>query len=512
MISLKSFFGASTRSNASLATVLGFAAAAALATGACRSSDPATTDAPPANPADAHLNGDGMVITPTVDAANVGVKTIYEIQNPDNSVPTGSIVEVDNVVVTAIDTYGSRTGAIWVEEVNGGPYSGVQVFGAPTAQASLLSVGDIVKITGAAKAEFALATDTSGKTDTELEKPTGGAITITKTGTGTVPAPMTLDATAIAAMSQPDQDTQWRMWEGVLVTVTHAQLTSAPKSFSTTDATEFTVDLTGELEMESTLSAFPTTGSFVVEDCLTSVTGIVDYFFNYLILPRATADIVEGGTGCPTPTSATAAGIQGGTDTGLVSLTNVFVTAISNNGADLWVADSLTAAANNGVYAFVGGSTALPTGVVVGAKVNVIGTVSEFGGTTPVTGNNTITEVGHAVVSFVAAPTTAPTPIVEPLATVASLTAGEPYEGVLVQMNNVKCTVVTPPTLYTLSDGTNTIVTSDFAFPTGTGTLPLTVNTCYASITGISDGNFTTNTRTLGIRSAADVVAGGTCN
>ena len=251
----------------SLVTILGFAAAASLATGACRSSDPATVDAPIANQPDANLTLPDAPIVAADAAVIPGNTTIYDIQNPNNMIPTGALVTVAGVVVTEIDTFGSRTGAVWVEEVGGGPYSGVQVFGAPIAQVSALSIGDVVTITGSSKGEFALPADTSGRTDTELEKPTGGAITITKTGTAAVPTPATVDATAVAAMSPADQDATWRMWEGVLITVTNVQLTSAPKSFSTTDPTEFTVNLTGELEMESTLAAFPTTSSFVIEDC-----------------------------------------------------------------------------------------------------------------------------------------------------------------------------------------------------------------------------------------------------
>ena len=128
----------------SLVTILGFAAAASLATGACRSSDPATVDAPIANQPDANLTLPDAPIVAADAAVIPGNTTIYDIQNPNNMIPTGALVTVAGVVVTEIDTFGSRTGAVWVEEVGGGPYSGVQVFGAPIAQVSALSIGDVV--------------------------------------------------------------------------------------------------------------------------------------------------------------------------------------------------------------------------------------------------------------------------------------------------------------------------------------------------------------------------------
>src|SRR5439155_503285 len=35
--------------------------------------------------------------------------------------------------------------------------------------------------------------------------------------------------------------------------------------------------------------------------CMASVTGVVDYFYDYLLLPRSTTELTTGGTGCPPP-------------------------------------------------------------------------------------------------------------------------------------------------------------------------------------------------------------------
>src|SRR5436853_2247743 len=57
--------------------------------------------------------------------------TIQEIQS--TNMVAGTQVSVKGVVVTAIDTYGGKTGDFWVEEPGGGEFSGVHVFGAALA-------------------------------------------------------------------------------------------------------------------------------------------------------------------------------------------------------------------------------------------------------------------------------------------------------------------------------------------------------------------------------------------
>src|SRR5262249_38652340 len=71
--------------------------------------------------------------------------SIQDVQS--DAMPPGTPVELHGVVVTAIDTFGGKTGDLWVEEPSGGPFSGIHVFGAPVAQVANLAVGDIVDIT-----------------------------------------------------------------------------------------------------------------------------------------------------------------------------------------------------------------------------------------------------------------------------------------------------------------------------------------------------------------------------
>src|SRR5438445_6306135 len=99
------------------------------------------------------------------DGPNPGGITIQMVQN--DAMAPGTPVELHGVVVTAIDSFGAKTGNFWVEEPEGGPFSGVLVFKADATQVAQLAVGDIVDISGAEKAEFALTSDMSGLTDTE---------------------------------------------------------------------------------------------------------------------------------------------------------------------------------------------------------------------------------------------------------------------------------------------------------------------------------------------------------
>ena len=65
----------------------------------------------------------------------------------DVAVPASCVkLNLKGVVVTAIDTFGGKTGDFWVQEPDGGPFSGIQVFGAPLDQVAALQIGDIVDI------------------------------------------------------------------------------------------------------------------------------------------------------------------------------------------------------------------------------------------------------------------------------------------------------------------------------------------------------------------------------
>lgn len=484
---------------------------------------------------------------------------IQDVQS-DTMAP-GTAVDLHGVVVTAVDTFGAKTGAFWVEEPGGGERSGVQVFNAPAAQVAMLAPGDIVDITGAIKSEFAISSDTSGRTVTELQAPKGGMLTITKTGTGTVPAPVVVDALAIGQKAtQAARDTEWEKWEGVLITVNNVSALSAPACITSggvcTDPTFQSFSLTGVAKAESSLVAFPTP-TVKSGDCFASMTGVVDYVFDYLIYPRSSADIVTGGTSCPpreianlcadgidndgngfgdcmdfgcevgpnawlgtscSPADATcgcSANLAVGTSankvntgtTGPVLMNNVYVTAVGPKG--FWVADATTASPNGGVFVFV---NAAPT-VSIGQQLDRIqGLAGPFDGS-KMAGTKSVIEITSPTMGTAIATGAIFTPISNSTATtLADLTNGAPFAGSLVQLQNLKVKTVTAHQVTLVDNNNVTITMADGALANFGGTAPA-VGDCYSSLTGVMDFNTFNNPqiRTINPTTVADIVKGTGC-
>ncbi|MEJ7601090.1 MAG: hypothetical protein WKG01_24515 [Kofleriaceae bacterium] len=449
------------------------------------------------------------------DAPLAGV-SIQEIQN--DNMAAGTPVDVHGVVVVAIDKYGMRTSDIYVMEPEGGELSGVHVFGAPVDKVAALAVGDIISITGAEKDEFALTSDTSGRTITELKPVSGGAMDIVKTGTGSVPEPKVIDALAIGQMAtQAERDAEWEKWEGVLVTVNNVRAFNSPNKISKSDATLLTVDMTGGLVLESAVSAFP--AGVTRDACLASATGIVDYFFDYLLYPRSSADVVTGGSACAPPEATTTvcgddidndgngfkdcednacivgeatcravttiSAIQAATPTGGIELADVYITGVSRPVTDqgsknFWVSTSLTAAPNQGIY-IRGNGADLPATFVVGAKVGVIGKAKEYNNDAM---GETLTQVEALAWSLTTAGPATTFPVDDKLAAVLTQAAtGEPYESVLVTLKDVKVTMVgTEPKFYVSTgvQGATTFLIDDDALRLEAGDL----NKCF-TFTGL---------------------------
>jgi hypothetical protein len=458
-------------------------------------------------------NGDDQ---PGVDAPVGGSVKIQDVQN--DAMPKGTAVELHGVVVTAIDAFGARTGDIWVEEVGGGPFSGVKMFGVALDQLAALTPGDLVDVTNAEKDEFALTADTSGRTTTELKGAGGGMISVVKTGAGAVPTPDVVDALAIAALDDAGKDAEWEKWEGVLITVANVTQTGAVKSFGSATPTpedSFKFEVNGKLVVESLMTGFPT--SAAPEFCYASLTGIGDYFFDHLLIPRVAEDIGAMGSTCPTETdhaacsdgldndfdgfmdcadiscqnsdpacttTTTIAEIQSGAVVGQVILNDVFVSARSKNNKNFWITQSLTAAPNEGIFVF-GTAATLDAGIVAGAKVNVTGQVTENNDSTP---GGTLTEIKTPTVTVIAPPATPIIPVAAQQASSLVVDAtGEPFESVLVTLTNVKLTVLGDPTPMTgnfgvgeLQQGTTKFLTDD-----DISLLADPVGTCYATVTGI---------------------------
>ncbi|MGN6110450.1 MAG: hypothetical protein ACTHU0_35430 [Kofleriaceae bacterium] len=421
---------------------------------------------------------------------------IQDVQN--DSMSPGTAVQLKGVVVTAIDSFGARTGDFWVQDPAGGAFSGIKVFGAPLDQVAQLAPGDIVDITNAEKDEFALTSDTSGRTVTEIKGAGGGQMVVTKKGTGTVPAPAMVDALVLGRMTKAERDAEWEKWEGVRIMVTNARQLTAIRSFNSTSPAPDTYEfrITGDARVQSALADLPEDA--VATDCYASITGVGDYFFNWLVLPTATADSVGDGTTCAAEesgttecrdgidndgdgftdcmdfscqgtdpmcsTSATISDVQMGNVTGPVELNDVYVTARSFNNKNFWIASSLTAAPNEGVYVFRGNGNTVPAldaTIVPGAKVNVVGKAEEFNNDT---NGGTLTEITGATVTLVEPAAAAPTPVTtQTAAALLDPSTGAAHESVLVQLQNVKVLSVGTATFWVgqLQQGTSTFLSDD---------------------------------------------------
>ncbi|KAB2911744.1 MAG: hypothetical protein F9K40_00265 [Kofleriaceae bacterium] len=420
-----------------------------------------------------------------VDAAN-GEQTVFQVQSDD--MPPGTPVTLRGVVVTAVDNFANPrdgnqyVGNFYVAEPEGGAFSGVLVHGAPLDQVAQLAVGDLVDITSAEKDEFSWTGD--DKTNTEVVPLANGEMTVTKVGPGTVPAPQVLDALMIGQMAETAREAEYEKWEGVLVRVENVSVTSEIRPINQDyppEAKFVKFSITGVLEVDSSLAEIPysETGEPWLSggDCLMSVTGMGDYFYNYKVLPRATADIVMGGTSCPAPeapgtctdgidndangfmdcadrgcdteeptctSDTTVANVQMGmhNDGDQVRIADAVVTAIGRgptNIQTIWVADSATAGPYNGLQVYRGTNAGMvPAGVVVGAHVTLQGEVDEFN---DASGTGTLTQLRSPTITVIPGTPEMPVPATDvPLATLIDDTTGEPYEGVLVELENVRMT------------------------------------------------------------------------
>jgi hypothetical protein len=435
------------------------------------------------------------------DGGGDGDDTIFDIQS--DAMPAGTAVTVRGVVVTAIDTYGAKRGGIYVAEPEGGAFSGVYVYLSGT-EAADLAVGNLVDLEGFVKDEFSWQSGCEGEENpggvTELSPAEGVTPTVTKVGDGTVPAPEVLQPWDLAASAEEAEK-----WEGVLVTFENSRVLTAP-SGDEDKPDQTTMWVTGPFTVQASLTEL---GDTIAEgDCYSSITGIGDYFFDYKILPRSAADLVAGEDGDCLPVEntlelcgnqadddhsgqgdcadfgcqdavesctigTTVADIQTGevARNSKVRLSNVVITGVSFNKKRYWVSEDVdTAAPNTGIYVYRPNSAdALDVmKYKVGAKLSLVANVDEqLAGCS----GNALTEL--TFVEPTGDPTgseAGPAPMTVDLATLASDTAGEPYEGVLVKIEKVAVTEIhedkndqgnTVNYEFAVSDGTASLMVDD---------------------------------------------------
>ncbi len=396
---------------------------------------------------------------PAADAPPGASTKIFDVQ--DDTTPVGSSVSLRSVVVTAIDGFGGRTGGFYVQEPEGGAFSGVFVFG---ANASALAVGDLVDIDGGVKDEFSFNFE-DGHSITQVVAADGGTLTATKVGDGTVPAAEVLNSWDLAA-----DDVEAEKWEGVLIQFSGIRALGAARGVSNSDATLLEMSITGPYRMGGSLAQLDE--AVMRGDCFSSITGIGDYFFNYKILPRSAGDMVADASGasclppedtetlcgdlmdndhdgfadcadfscqesvaaCTTDTTVVVA--QGGTieENTRIRLSNVVVTAISADNKKFWVQDAGVISALNGLFVFRPNSAeVLPATIVPGRVVTLTGNLDEY---------EMLTELTNITIESEGAMSLAGTLSGVPLATLATDAS---YEGVLVSIPNAPVATASSP-------------------------------------------------------------------
>ena len=477
--------------------------------------------------------------------------TIKDVQS-DTMVP-GTAVTLNNVVVTAIDSFGTKTGDLWVEDMGGGKRSGVHVY---KATAPGVSIGDVVNITGAIKAEFALTgsnADNTGRTTTELEPASSSStLTVTKTGATATITPDKVDALAIGQLYDstmamagggPAFSNAWEDWEGVLVELDNVSATSSAKSFGAapTAPDAYALKITGVAKMEGTMTDISMLNAGT---CFGQLTGVVDYFYDYLVLPRQASDFNTTGTSCPAPETACTDskdndgnGFTDCADNGCIISTqtcrstatinsvdtattlpttgqelgsseSVCVTAVTKNGQDFWVAKGPGAAsASNGIYVFANG-TPLATGIAVNTKVDVIGVPKAFNN--DAMGSSLLEFNELAATSQTGACTVTPLPA-QTAANLSIDANGKPMIGTLVQMANVA--VVTVGDASAHSAGTMKQAGTTFEYQSNILTTDYAAADvkCYATVTGIWSYDVYNNAYSLQPLQGG-AVGTGTCN
>jgi predicted extracellular nuclease len=452
--------------------------------------------------------------TPDGGPDNPDDTTVYEIQG---DLAEDLPVNVRGVVVVAIDTHGSRTGTFYVAEPTGPrEYSGVAVFGAPVSQLADIRVGDLVDIEGAIKDEFIYGNAADfGPSLTQLRAPQGGTFSVEKVGTGTVPEPVAFDPVAIGAITPEEaMKAAWEPWEGVLVKATNTSVTSALRQIGD-DVTLKEFQIATTTRVDSGLTELPTVA---IGDCYTSITGIVDYFYEFKIVPRQAADLVTtpGSCGGGLPT-VTVEQIQRGEATGTVLLNDVIVTArddVSRYG--IWVSDAAQAAPYQGILVYLN-NTVTPANLTIGSTVDVAGTVDEFDlpFNNPV--GNKLTELKDVTVTRVDVPVVTPVALAQAsIVAAADINDGEPLEGVLVSFTGLRIQAVLDAASgkLTLADSMHRTIVMDndsfnYALESGTPPVPnpdFAVGTCFSSVTGVMNLDISADVRTFNPRVAGDLV------
>ena len=180
-------------------------------------------------------------------------------------VALGTIVTVEGAVVTAVSDDGKR---IVIQAPEGGINNGIMLYvpGNENNPAGI-AIGDEISVTGDLE-EY----ETDGSSRTNLF--VSDATTMMITGTGTA---------EVTALTEDPAD--WEPYEGILVSIENVTLTSEASQYGSATLSPYSVKIDD--------SFYDWTTSLQNGQTLQSITGVVDDYYGYVILPRTSADLVE---------------------------------------------------------------------------------------------------------------------------------------------------------------------------------------------------------------------------
>ncbi|MCA9660434.1 MAG: hypothetical protein KC486_18970 [Myxococcales bacterium] len=410
-----------------------------------------------------------------------GAVTIYQIQQGE--VPVDSIVKVNNVVVST--PVQADNGAVFVQEMAGGEYSGIYLYMYDEVLMGLdLAPGDVINLTGE-YTEFYDFSEITVKAPEDIQIVSSGA----------PPTPEVVNAADIATGGAKAE-----AYESVLVTVQNVTVTNPDLGF-------------GEFEVESSLHVddffYPNMGpSYPSGTTIDSITGAMLYNFEeFKLAPRSLDDIqgASGGTTTDTTTTdTTTTTTTGGEDLTIydlqmgtvapntpVEIKDVVVTTGLTFKGDAFFVEDPAGGEYSGIYVYLQD----PNGVSVkpGDVVTLTGVYDEFY-------DNSQIEIADASGIMVTGTDAVPAPEVVNAADVATGGAkAEAYEGVLVEIEGI--TVTNPDLGFGEFEVTGGLRVDDLFFAMGDWPA-VSMGDAYASIIGTM--NFSFDERKLSPRTIDD--------
>jgi predicted extracellular nuclease len=397
--------------------------------------------------------------------------TIYDVQM--GAFSPGTVVTIANVVV--VSPVQVNNGLVFVQEGNGGPYSGVLLYLYADVVAGVpLSPGDVVTITGEYNEFF-----------NESQITISSVSDITVTGTGAIPAPVAVSPGDVVAGAASAES-----YEGVPVCLSNVTATDATNQFG-----DFHVDQNMAV---TNLFLFGTPNFLQVLPGTTfaQLCGPVRYTFEeYKIAPRSAADYDATLVGCAdAATPATIYEIQQGmfAPDQLVLVEDVVVTTPwSFNQQQFWVQEP-----GGGQYSGIQVYWPMAGGFVPtpGDVVTLCGAYDEYFDQSQIQISDpaNVTAAGNGPV---------PAPAVLAPNVVGGGAMAEAWEGVLVRVEDV--TVTTAANMFGEWQVNNALLLDDVFFTIMAWPTPA-VGTNYASITGVMTYSF--NNYKLAPRNAGDFV------